>query len=166
MSLVKVRKIEEGDIPFITNSSYESIKEGMEQAGGGITLNTRNYRSSMKALHQYWLSQCEIRILCDKEVPDMILGYCVLQEVEPGRVGVWHTYVKQAYRRQGMAKLLLRPTEDYDKVTVYFPTQSLFKVKNRKHSITPETQELLDKLELSTAYEFIGQVREDRGIKL
>ena len=162
MSLVKIRSLKPEDVPFIRNSSYESIKEGMERAGSGITIDTKDYRKNMNLLQEYWLSTCTIRILCDRESEDTILGYNIYQE-EEDTAGIWFIYIKQAFRRQGMAKLLVDRI-DSSKYKIYFPTSTYHSIKNSKN-LSPETQEFLNNTSVALVYKFVGQYNLDESLK-
>lgn len=63
------------------------------------------FKMKIQAIKQTLLTS-EVRIACLSDDLNVICGYCVLDDDKP--IWIW---VKDRYRKQGIAKLLMKPKE-------------------------------------------------------
>lgn len=118
-SPVGVRLATKEDLRFVASTWFRSVLE----SGTPVNQVPFNiFREGMEANIQRLLKRSVVRVVFATEVPDELLGYAVLDQVQdfftgpagPQNVLVCHhIYVKSAYRRQGIARSLLGGAQVY-----------------------------------------------------
>lgn len=106
--LYVLRQAEADDVPFICNSWVRSYyndfawlhRDQVEQDA---------YFDGQRALVGHILERCGALIACNPEKPTQIFGYLVAEKPDAQQVAIVHwLYVKQHFRRMGIAKQLLQ----------------------------------------------------------
>lgn len=99
--LVRFRLANESDISFIFNSWLKSFRETSKSVSISSVVYYANHHKMIEGL----LKKCDVTIACEQQNPAHIFGYICAEKVTG--VDVIHfTYVKESYRRLGMARLL------------------------------------------------------------
>ena len=98
----RIRRVEKQDIPFILSSWLKSFWNAPAVRGMTKTLYFRHEREAAVRLIQ----QSSIVMAVNPEDGDEIYGY-IVYEVVDGAYIMHYVYVKQAYRRKGLATNLI-----------------------------------------------------------
>ena len=89
------------DIPLITKSWYKGFRRTEPR------LSIKAYDAYHHKVMEELLPRCDVRVLCNAESPDDVLGYLVGEFLTDTAVIHW-VYVKLPFRRLGMAGHLVR----------------------------------------------------------
>lgn len=87
------------DHPFVVDSWLQSYRQQSIARDAG-----RAYMHDMKWLVRAWLARAALLVACDPEEPGAIWGWAVTR-----RDVILYVYVRQEFRRHGIARALLRP---------------------------------------------------------
>ncbi len=100
---ILIRPATQGDINFIFNSWLKSSHSTLPKA---FEIPHTIYYSEHHKLLETILKRCTILVACDKKDPTMIYGY-IVAELLHGFPTIHYLYVKQTFRRLGIATNLL-----------------------------------------------------------
>jgi ribosomal protein S18 acetylase RimI-like enzyme len=108
---VKIRAVNQQDVPFIFNSWLKSFRET-----GYLCNPVSNtiYFENHHKLIQKILQRATVYVACDEKYPDQIFGYIVAEKIE-GVFVLHYVYIKHNFRKSGIAKSLLN-SFDHDTV--------------------------------------------------
>lgn len=95
---LEYRPCEVLDVNFILNSWLKSYQPSAPPA--------RDYWASQQALIAKLAEHAKVILVCDAENPSFIIGY-ICGETVQSEFRVHYIYVKNSYRRQGVARSLL-----------------------------------------------------------
>lgn len=146
--MIKIRDSKPEDWNFISSSFYTSLQHGLEFEGMTKREKSR-FRKHANALLEILKGKAKIKVVCSEEYEDLIVGFCIYEEVSPTKAKLWYCYTKQAYRRQGVAKLLLSTYLDhYSTVEVSFRTLAFHKItkKSRQGKLSEWATAFHDKI--------------------
>jgi GNAT superfamily N-acetyltransferase len=87
------------DHPFVVDSWLQSYRASAIARDAG-----RAYLHDMKWIVRAWLARAALLVACDPEQPGAIWGWAVTRDAV-----LFYVYVRQEFRRQGIARALLRP---------------------------------------------------------
>ena len=132
------RSYELTDIPFIQSSWGNSYYEGVN---GHKLLEGQDFHKHHRPIREAILNKPNIAIIvcASTEDPDLIIGYIIVEKPESSDYSVLHyVYVKQAFKRQGIARELFK--RSITKKPVMYTHETItagrvftkFKVKNRE----------------------------------
>jgi GNAT superfamily N-acetyltransferase len=100
----RVRKAYESDIAFIYKSWIDSYADTWDVAK---SVFGREYKEVIDCILTYPTS--EIAVACKADEPDIIFGYMIYEEqTQIGPYLVHYVYVKEAFRKFGIAKHLIQ----------------------------------------------------------
>jgi hypothetical protein len=144
--MIKIRDFQEGDLNFVSSSFYHSFRQGAEDQEFSIDLD--RYNKTFNALFSWLTKNATIKVATSKDYPDLLLGFVIYQEISPNRVKIWYIYTKQSVRKEGLAKLLLTFTDDYEFVNFSIKTLQFNKIvkKCRNDQLSEWSKNLHNKL--------------------
>ena len=117
--IVILRVAEPTDLPFITDSWIQSYR------GQRIAIDAGpRYIHDMKWLVRALLPRCRAIVACDPEAPGAIWGWAVTSGDT-----ILYTFVREGFRRQGIAKLMLQPYLTPGRKVVYAAKSSVRDLK-------------------------------------
>lgn len=100
---VTLRKLRQGDTPFIFNSWLKSYRDSATVR----SIPNRVYYEKQHRVIERLLESSVVYILCDGDNPDQILGYAVVDTDTTKNLVHW-VYVKHKYRRKGYTSGLFK----------------------------------------------------------
>ena len=106
---IRVRPANQEDVPFIFSSWLKSYRySGFAKKISNTVYYTEHHKTIEKIV------RCnEVYIACNKEEPNQIYGWIAGTRVD--HIFVLHyVYVKQLFRRQGIARMLLKDAFDHN----------------------------------------------------
>jgi GNAT superfamily N-acetyltransferase len=118
--MIKIRDYKSSDQDFISSSFYHSLKHGNDN--DGFSLDLSQFNKNFNALFRWLEKNAIIKVAYSEDYPELILGYVIYQELADNKVKLWYIYTKFSVRKQGLARLLLSFTEDYE--TIVFSLKS------------------------------------------
>lgn len=92
----------ESDLHFILSSWLKSYNSSPDNC----IKNNHRYYFYQKSLIASILTRAKTVVICNKDIPEQIYGYCVYEETDNLFVLHW-LYVKYTYRKLGLARSLL-----------------------------------------------------------
>ena len=116
---IQVRKAGRADIPFITSSWLRSFRDGYLVRSIPNTVYYYQHHKILEAL----LPRSVVLIACNEENPDQILGWICAEVVDTALV-IHYMYVKQPFRKFGIAKRLVGILEESESPPAVMVTHS------------------------------------------
>lgn len=98
----------EADLPFILSSWLRGYRQSSVTSGISNTVYYRSHEAALKRL----LVDAVVIVACAKDDPNQIFGYVVGEHDGIAALTVHWVYVKQPFRRLGMAAHLLATLRD------------------------------------------------------
>ena len=135
--IVSIRRATRRDIPFLTSSWLRSFRDGAFVRGVPSTLYYRYHHKVISAL----LSRAVTLVAVNAEDDDQILGWLCAELVEGPSLVVHYAYVKEVFRKQGLAKRLLDVFMKADNPVVVQYTHRTFAVKKIRDKAEEEGRE-------------------------
>lgn len=113
---IKLRPALATDKPFIKHSWMGSFM--VSPFAGSMKKSV--YKQFQRSLIEDLLSVSNTMVLCHEDLEDEIFTYCTYRKIGEATV-IDYIYTKEAYRKMGLAKILLkRIIEGSEKQTVFF----------------------------------------------
>lgn len=100
LQTLEIRVAQADDYNFILNSWLKSAKKYHKTDG---KIYYKYYTKQVTNI----LSNCQALVVCQKEYPDIIIGYIIYENVSPSLVAIHYSYTKELWRRRGIAQMLL-----------------------------------------------------------
>lgn len=101
-SNVQVRPAGADDLPFILDTWMKTFRT----ASAAKRVDTSLYFEGQRRRIYRLLARCDARVIVDPEEPTSILGY-VVSELRDGELVVHWAYVRPAFRKFGLLRLLI-----------------------------------------------------------
>jgi GNAT superfamily N-acetyltransferase len=118
---MKLRLAEESDVGFIFNSWLKSYRSSYFAKPISNTIYFSEHHKVIEKLAK----TSEILIACNQDDPSQIYGYACAERVD-GVFVIHYIYVKQTFRRMGVAKALLESFDhDYSDAAVFTHNTSI-----------------------------------------
>lgn len=124
LGLIEIRDAVESDWPFIIKSTLYNLyneNQFFNQIPHGIFMT--NYRAFLQDL----LNKSEVKVACDKEDPDLLIGFSIMSM---DYQTVHFVYVKKKWRRNGVGRMLVPAHPTYVSHLTTLGKQLLPKINN------------------------------------
>ncbi len=116
---IQIRKAQRSDVPFITSSWLKSNRDGFMVRSVPNTVYYHQHHKILEAIMPNGI----VIVACNEEDPDQILGWCCAEVVDTALV-IHYIYIKQPFRKFGIATKLVTLLEETEKPPAVMVTHS------------------------------------------